>query len=43
MYKRDFGILFLAACAIFLSLQNEGPFTFKKAWYDVFLRPAQSA
>jgi hypothetical protein len=40
MLKRDFGILFLAACAVFLSIQNEGPFTFEKAWcgiYAVFL------
>lgn len=36
MYKRDFGILFLAACAVFLSLQNDGPYTFKKAWYHHF-------
>lgn len=36
MLKRDFGILFLAACAVFLSIQNEGPFTFEKAWYHHF-------
>ena len=37
MLKRDFGILFLAACAVFLSIQNEGPFTFEKAWCEDIL------
>ena len=32
MYKRDFGILLLSVCAVYLSLQHENPFTFKKAW-----------
>lgn len=32
MYKRDFGILLLSVCALYLSLQNEGAYQFKKAW-----------
>lgn len=32
MYKRDFGILFIAICAIYLSLNNDGPFVLRKAW-----------
>jgi hypothetical protein len=32
MYKRDFGVLLLALCALYISLQSEGPFAFKKAW-----------
>jgi hypothetical protein len=36
MYKRDFGILILSVCAVYLSLQNEGPFSFKPAWYHHF-------
>jgi hypothetical protein len=32
MYTRDFGILILSVCAVYLSLQNEGPFSFKPAW-----------
>lgn len=33
MYKRDFGILALTVFAVYFALQNEGTFTFKKAWY----------
>mmetsp|Transcript_21460 Transcript_21460/g.51195 ORF Transcript_21460/g.51195 Transcript_21460/m.51195 type:complete len:700 (-) Transcript_21460:224-2323(-) len=33
MYKRDFGILFLSALAVYFSLQQEGTFSFHKAWY----------
>lgn len=36
MYKRDFGVLLLALCALYISLQSEGPFAFKKAWYHPF-------
>ena len=32
MYKRDFGILLLSVLALFLSLQHEGAYQFKKAW-----------
>lgn len=32
MYKRDFGILLLSVCALYLSLQYEGAYQFKKAW-----------
>eukprot|EP00887_Chlorella_sp_A99_P007059 scaffold2.g7059.t1 len=37
MYKRDFGCLLLSICAVYLSLQHESPFTFKKAWYHLFV------
>jgi len=33
MYKRDFGILLLSAVAVYVSLQQEGTFAFRKAWY----------
>lgn len=33
MYKRDFGILLLSAIAVYVSLQQEGTFNFRKAWY----------
>mmetsp|Transcript_9037 Transcript_9037/g.25956 ORF Transcript_9037/g.25956 Transcript_9037/m.25956 type:complete len:704 (-) Transcript_9037:142-2253(-) len=33
MYKRDFGILLLSALAVYFSLQQEGTFNFRKAWY----------
>ncbi|EFN51416.1 hypothetical protein CHLNCDRAFT_59245 [Chlorella variabilis] len=36
MYKRDFGILLLSVCALYLSLQHEGAYQFKKAWYHSF-------
>jgi hypothetical protein len=36
MYKRDFGILLLSVCALYLSLQHEGVYQFKKAWYHSF-------
>lgn len=36
MLKRDFGILLLSVCALYLSLQNEGAYQFKKAWYHAF-------
>jgi len=32
MLKRDFGILLLSVGALWLSLQREGPYQFKKAW-----------
>jgi hypothetical protein len=32
MYKRDFGILLLSAIAVYVSLQQEGTFNFRKAW-----------
>ncbi|KAJ8465036.1 hypothetical protein OPV22_027588 [Ensete ventricosum] len=35
MRKRDLGILLLAAFAIFFSLQHEGDFSFKEAWYHL--------
>ncbi|KXZ54830.1 hypothetical protein GPECTOR_4g901 [Gonium pectorale] len=33
MYKRDVGIVMLACVALLVSLQNEGTFTFEKAWF----------
>eukprot|EP00249_Psilotum_nudum_P018309 c26740_g1_i2 orf=290-2380(+) len=33
MRKRDLGILLLCAFAIFFSLQNEGDFSFREAWF----------
>eukprot|EP00803_Ostreobium_quekettii_P002515 evm.model.scf_113.4 EVM.evm.TU.scf_113.4 scf_113:72029-79810(+) len=33
MYKRDFGVLLVAAFGIYFCLQNEGTFSFRKAWY----------
>lgn len=33
MLKRDFGILLLSVCALYLSLQHEGAFQFRKAWW----------
>ncbi|KAL4452779.1 hypothetical protein ABPG75_008441 [Micractinium tetrahymenae] len=33
MLKRDFGILLLSVCALYLSLQHEGAYQFRKAWY----------
>ncbi|PRW61178.1 FG-GAP repeat-containing isoform B [Chlorella sorokiniana] len=36
MLKRDFGILLLSVGALWLSLQREGPYQFKKAWYHEF-------
>ncbi|KAL4186714.1 hypothetical protein AMTRI_Chr09g15370 [Amborella trichopoda] len=35
MRKRDLGILLLAAFAIFFSLQHEGDFSFREAWYHL--------
>nr|CAD1843570.1 unnamed protein product [Ananas comosus var. bracteatus] len=35
MRKRDLGILLLAAFAIFFSLQHEGDFSFKEAWFHL--------
>lgn len=32
MYKRDVAIVLLACVALLVSLQNEGTFTFEKAW-----------
>jgi hypothetical protein len=32
MYKRDFGILLLSVLALYLSLQHEGAYQFRKAW-----------
>ena len=32
MYKRDFAAVLLSCIAILVSLQNEGTFTFRKAW-----------
>eukprot|EP00891_Asterochloris_glomerata_P007069 jgi/Astpho2/7069/e_gw1.00107.25.1_t len=32
MYKRDVGILMLAMAGIYLSIQHEGAFNFRKAW-----------
>jgi len=36
MYKRDVGILLLSVFAVYFSIQNEGPFSFRKAWYAIF-------
>ncbi|KAL4855412.1 Importin-5 [Chlorella vulgaris] len=36
MYKRDFGILLLSVLALYLSLQHEGAYQFRKAWYHSF-------
>jgi hypothetical protein len=33
MYKRDVAIVLLSVIALFLSLQDEGSFEFRKAWY----------
>ena len=33
MYKRDVGILMLAMAGIYLSIQHEGAFNFRKAWW----------
>ena len=33
MLKRDFGVLLLSVCALFLSLQHEGAYQFRKAWW----------
>ena len=33
MYLRDFLAVVLAVCAMYISLQREGSFTFRKAWY----------
>jgi hypothetical protein len=33
MYKRDLGILLVAAFAVYFSLQDEGTFSFRKAWW----------
>ncbi|KAK9806239.1 hypothetical protein WJX72_006852 [[Myrmecia] bisecta] len=33
MYKRDFAILLVAAFAVYFSIQHEGAFSFRKAWY----------
>ncbi|XP_071913575.1 uncharacterized protein [Coffea arabica] len=35
MRKRDLAILMLSAFAIFFSLQHEGDFSFKEAWYHI--------
>ena len=32
MYTRDFGVLLLSVCALYLALQRESPFNYKKAW-----------
>ncbi len=32
MYKRDFAVVLLSVCALYLSLQREGAYEFKKAW-----------
>lgn len=32
MYKRDFAVLVLSAFAVYFALQNDGNFSFKKAW-----------
>ncbi len=46
MYRRDFGILLLSAFAVYYAMQNEGPFTFRKAWcaplqFCIFHEPVQ--
>ena len=33
MLKRDFAILIVSAFAIYFTIQHEGAFTFRKAWY----------
>ncbi|GMH45150.1 hypothetical protein BSKO_13107 [Bryopsis sp. KO-2023] len=33
MYKRDLSVLVLSAFAVYFALQNEGTFSFRKAWY----------
>jgi hypothetical protein len=38
MYKRDFAILLVSCIAILVSLQNEGTFSFRKAWWERELR-----
>ncbi|XP_015689377.1 uncharacterized protein LOC102718059 [Oryza brachyantha] len=35
MRKRDLGILFLAAFAVFFSLQHDGDLSFREAWYHL--------
>ncbi|XP_078447906.1 FG-GAP repeat-containing protein [Wolffia australiana] len=35
MRKRDLGILFLCAVAVFFSLQQEGDFSFREAWFHL--------
>lgn len=32
MLKRDFAVLLLSVCALYISMQKEGQFAFKKAW-----------
>lgn len=43
MYKRDFGILLLSVCALYLSLQHEGAYQFKKAWCAAARPPAAAS
>lgn len=33
MYKRDVGILILSICAVYITLLNDGPIAFRKAWW----------
>ncbi|BDA41145.1 hypothetical protein COCOBI_01-8000 [Coccomyxa sp. Obi] len=33
MYKRDFAVLLLSAFAIYFTIQHEGAFSFRRAWY----------
>ena len=32
LLKRDFAVLLLSVCAVYLSLQHEGELSFRKAW-----------
>ena len=33
MYRRDFAVLILSACALYFSIRQQSSFHFKKAWY----------
>jgi hypothetical protein len=37
MYKRDVAVVILSFFALFLCLQHEGNFSFRKAWYAAAL------
>ncbi|EIE27009.1 hypothetical protein COCSUDRAFT_83568 [Coccomyxa subellipsoidea C-169] len=35
MYKRDFAVLILSAFAIYFTIQHEGAFSYRRAWYTL--------
>eukprot|EP00775_Hariotina_reticulata_P004628 gene4628-4882_t len=41
MYKRDVSVVVLSFLALFLCLQHEGNFSFRKAWYHVTLQESE--